>query len=144
MKLIAKCLAVLAFFLPVVAGAQVRQSGQVTPGHPVIWTTNGVIQDAGTASNGLISTLGIQSANSQAECINGGPVTGACSALCFGVNPILGAAQINLNSFGSAPRLPLQFNVNGHLSALVINADGTGGVDDGGTGGNSYVANNIA
>ena len=40
-------LALTAFLFAVSSHAQVRQSGNVTPGHIATWTTTGVIQDGG-------------------------------------------------------------------------------------------------
>ena len=39
--------------------AQVKQSGNVTPGHVAMWTTTGVIQDGGSATAGFLSSIGV-------------------------------------------------------------------------------------
>lgn len=57
-------LAVAALFLIIPAAADgqsqsVRQSGAVTSGHATSWTTNGVVQDAGTVSTPNVNALGL-------------------------------------------------------------------------------------
>jgi len=62
--------------------AQVRQSGNVTPSHIASWTTTGVIQDGGTATNPVISGLGVL-ANGPGICQQSGPNTGAYNRICL-------------------------------------------------------------
>lgn len=52
-------------FAPLTAFAQgaVQQSGPVVSGHAPLWFQNGVIGDAGTATNPLITTLGVHNPN---------------------------------------------------------------------------------
>ncbi len=90
----------LLWLLPSLAFAQVQQSGTVTPGHPVMWTTTGVVQDAGASSNGKLTGLGITSANLSSLCINNGPQSAAYSALCLGINGT--TAAVSVTAFGGA------------------------------------------
>lgn len=109
-----RLIAALLLLWPSLAMAQVQQSGTVTPGHPTMWTTNGVVQDAGTSSQGKLTTLGITSSNLQSNCINNGPATGPYNSLCFGINGT--QAQITLSNFGGAPAIPLTCLINGSTS----------------------------
>jgi hypothetical protein len=70
-----------------------------------------VIQDAGTAANPGLTGIGILSSNQQSFSIANGPVNGAYSSLSIGVTS--SAATIELQSFGGAPDLPLNFVING-------------------------------
>lgn len=105
-------------------GQPVTQGGQVTPNHPTMWTTNGIIGDAGTSDAGGLTTLGITSPGTTPFCINNGSVlAGPYSALCLGINPTSGAT-LTVQAFGGATPLPLNFNMNGNLSSFSIGANG--------------------
>lgn len=104
--------------------AQVRQSGIVNAGHATSWTTTGVIQDAGSAASGSITTLGVTNTGTPI-CINDGPITGSYHQLCLGANS-LGGGLLSYNAYGGASNLPLQINVNGTTSAI-----GTGTINTG-------------
>ena len=49
----------LLLSLPAAAQAPIIQSGTVTPGHPLVWITDGVAADGGTAAMGALSGIGI-------------------------------------------------------------------------------------
>lgn len=100
-------LAFLAFVLLAgVAQAQVRQSGNVTPGHIGCWTTTGVVQDCGTPGNPFVTGgLGIVSSNAQSIVIDNAKITGPYNQLGMGVTA--GAANITLQAFGGATDIPL-------------------------------------
>lgn len=105
-------------------GQPVTQGGQVTPNHPTMWMTNGIIGDAGTSDAGGLTTLGITSPGTTPFCINNGSVlAGPYSALCLGINPTSGAT-LTVQAFGGATPLPLNFNMNGNLSSFSIGANG--------------------
>ena len=106
------CSLVLVVGLVGAAPAQILQSGNVTPGHPLYWVTNGVAGDAGTAANGFLTSLGI-TAQGPSFCQNSASVTSAgYQQLCFGVTTATGA-NISLQNFGTAPSGTLTFSVNG-------------------------------
>ena len=102
---------------------KVLQSGTVTPGHVAVWTTDGVVQDGGTSAGSSLTSLGITSAGDTPFAINDASV-GPYSAFSLGINPTNGAL-ISVNSFGGAPLLGLNFRINGNLSNLSINPDGS-------------------
>lgn len=77
-------LALLLALLPAAAVAQVKQSGNVTPGHAVAWTTDGVIKDAGTPVSGALTGLGVTTSG-PGFCQNSGPITGPYNQLCLSV-----------------------------------------------------------
>jgi hypothetical protein len=109
-----KLLAALILVYPALAWAQapVKQSGTVTPGHATSWTTNGVVQDAGTAANGKLSSLGI-TASGPSFCINSAAITSAgWQQFCFGVTTANGGA-ISVQNFGTALAKPFTVTVNG-------------------------------
>ncbi len=99
------------------AFAQVKQSGTITAGHATSWTTNGIIQDAGTAGAGALNALGI-TASGTPLCINDAPVTGQYHQLCLGANS-LGGGLLSYTANGGASNLPFQFLFNG--GAVVFN-----------------------
>lgn len=106
------------------AFGQVRQNGTVSPGHPAMWTTTGIIQDAGTSAKGGLTTLGITAAGSTPFCINNGLTTGAYSAFCLGANPTSGNALLSVTAVNGATPMGLSFNMNGNLSSFSIGANG--------------------
>lgn len=77
--------AALVALVPLQAGAQtgtpVKQSGNVTPGHPTQWVANGIVQDAGPALLGFLTGVGVV-ASGQGICQNSAQ-TGARNRLCF-------------------------------------------------------------
>ena len=82
------------------AGAQVLQSGSVTPGHPSAWISSGVIGDAGTPANGILSGVGVTYSGS-GICQNSAAVgTGNYNQLCFTVTST--GASFTLYNYGSA------------------------------------------
>lgn len=119
--------ALLASLLP--ATAQVRQSGTVTLGHAAMWTANGVIQDAGTAALGLLTSLGVTNNGGPGICIRSA-ASGPYNQLCMSVSTAA-AAQISLQNFGGATAQSLAFDINGTVSTFVT---ATG----------SFTANNVA
>lgn len=111
MKAVIALIATL-FALPAFAGGTpVQQSGNVTPHHSVMWTTNGVVQDGGSATNGFLSEVGITKNGGCALGINSGLTTGPYTQLCFGVTS--GSGYFALNSYGGAPNGSISFIING-------------------------------
>lgn len=96
---------------PALASTPVRQSGNVTPRHVPAWTTNGVVQDGGSALNGFLSEVGITRNGGCALGINSGPTNGPYTQFCFGVTS--GQGYFNLQSFGGAPAATLGLTING-------------------------------
>lgn len=94
------------------SGTAVRQSGNVTPGHVPMWTTNGVIQDGGTAAQGFLTSLGVTNNSGPGICINSAPITAPYNRLCFAVSTAANAS-ISLQNLGGAPAERLNFIVNG-------------------------------
>lgn len=113
----------VALLLPSLAIAQVKQSGNVTNGHPVVWVAPGVIGDAGTSSAGALNTLGITSSGSQSDCINSGPVSSPYYQFCLGSNSN-GTALMSLNAVANPTNAPaINIQVNGG-TPVVINQAG--------------------
>ena len=117
--------------------AQVRQSGNVTAGHLTGWTTTGVVQDAGTPSNPLITGgLGIFSANQVSIGINNAKNSGPYNQLGFGVTASGGF--ITLAPFGGAGNLPLNIvapSLNFIINGTTYPFPGGGGGTPGGSNG---------
>lgn len=111
----------------------VEQSGNVTPGHPVVWTTEGVVQDAGTPSAGLITGLGVVKASGTAIGITTGPQTGPYTLFGLGFSATDGNAQLSVTSFNGAPEVGMEVNINGVISPL---PGGGGSGTPGGASGN--------
>jgi hypothetical protein len=101
-------------------GMPVKQSGNVTLGHPMMWVTDGVAGDAGTAAQGFLTSLGV-TASGPALCQNSGPITGAYNQLCFNVTST--GAGFSLNNIGGATggfSLTLNGSPTGLPSALIV------------------------
>lgn len=114
-----RTLAVLLLVLSVhAANAQaVQQSGNVTPGHAARWTATGVVQDAGTAAAGSLTSLGVTTSG-LGICQNSDSITAAgYQQVCLGVTTA-GGGQISVQNFGTATAQPFSFLVNGTAAAL--------------------------
>ena len=104
------------------AHAQVKQSGNITPGHPAMWTTNGVIGDGGPPSNGALSGLG-WTYNGTGACQNSAAITGAYNQLCLGTTTTGGGYLSFFNKAGATGGL--FFNVNGTIYPFPFTGTGT-------------------
>lgn len=105
---------ILLALCPLSAPAQnvpVYQIGAVTPGHAAMWSTTGVLQDAGGPSRGLFNALGVTAAGLPL-CVDDS-LTGPYHELCFGANVLGGGAEISYNAYGGAAPLPMTLNLNG-------------------------------
>lgn len=91
----------------------VQQSGTVTAGHASAWAYSGILQDAGTSTNPVLTTLGVYGTGTP-MCVSNTKVrTGGWYNLCLGYASDLSAAQISLAAFGGASTIPLDLVVNG-------------------------------
>jgi len=75
-------LAAILLWTAAASAQSVQQSGSVTPGHPVMWTTNGIIQDGGTAAIGFLTGLGVV-ASGPGICQESGAVSGPYNRICL-------------------------------------------------------------
>lgn len=118
--LIASCLPALAQ-----TGQPIKQSGNATPGHILMWTTNGIAQDAGTAVQGFLTSVGV-TASGDAICQNSaGPTSAGWQRICLGVTTA-GGADITVQNFGTAAAQPLTLNLNGTAYQFPFTLPGTG------------------
>ena len=106
------------------SGTSVIQTGTVTPGHAVSWTTDGVAQDAGAATAGNLTSLGITNSGNLAFTVstdqNPNP------NVMFGISAsATGAVTLYANSFNGAPAAVLYINLNG--VNYLFNPTGGGG-----------------
>lgn len=100
------------------AAQSVLQSGTVTPGHATKWISNGVIGDAGTAANGLLSSIGVTNAGGPGICVASAAQTAAGrNQLCLSASTS-GVAKISLQNYGTATAQNLQFDINGNTIDL--------------------------
>ena len=76
----------------------VQQSGSVTPNHAACWTTTGVIKDCGSATTGVLSSLGV-TASGPAICQRSA-ASGAYNLLCLQVSSTAGG--IAMTNVGGA------------------------------------------
>lgn len=142
---IASLLLVATLYLFGTLGANsqaVQQSGAVTPGHAVKWTTTGVVSDGGTASNGLLTSIGVQ-ASGPGICQQSGPNTGPLNRVCLNATSTGGG--ISMTNVGGATG-SFTFTLNGVTQGLVTAtlpvtandlacfADSTGTIKDCGVG----------
>lgn len=93
-------------------GSSIKQSGSVTPGHVMMWTTNGVAQDGGTAALGFLTSVGVVASGPGICQRSALPSTNAWQTFCLGVTTA-GGAIISLQNYGTAPAEPLTFVING-------------------------------
>lgn len=97
----------------------VRQRNPVTPNHLASWTTDGVIQDAGTPGNpALTSGFGITSNNEVSIGINNELNPGPFNQFGLGITDV--SAWITVTPYNGAPQLPLNISAGG----LTIIIDG--------------------
>lgn len=81
-----KIIALIFALSSAVANAKnIIQSGNVTPGHGLMWVTDGVAADAGTAAQGFLTSLGV-TAQGPGICQNSGPITSGYNQICLGVS----------------------------------------------------------
>jgi|SRR5215469_9531891 len=102
------------FFACPVEAQTVQQSGTVTPGHATCWTTNGVVQDCGTAATAFLTSLGVVG-QGNILCANSGPLSGPANQICFSVTNT--ALSLNFNNLNGATGNAL-ICVNGTCSGI--------------------------
>ena len=91
----------------------VQQSGSVTPGHATMWNGTGVIKDAGTATNGFLTSLGVTNNGGPGICVSSAvPTAAARNQLCLYVTTN-GGAKLSSYSYGTATNAGFTFDVNG-------------------------------
>lgn len=121
-----KLLAWLVLTLLSVASAaaqSVQQSGNVTPGHPARWISNGVVGDGGTQVNGSLTGLGVTTSGS-GICQNSAATTSAgWQRICLGATTASGGF-LSVQNFGTATAQSLTFVING--SSIVLPSGGSG------------------
>ena len=108
------CFALIASCLPALAqsGSNIRQSGNVTPGHAWAVTTNGIAQDAGTAAVPFLTSIGTVGQGQTICAWTALSTAPGSQSLCFGVFDS-SAATITLQNFGIDTPQSLNFVING-------------------------------
>lgn len=91
----------------------VFQSGLINNGHASYWITNGVIADAGPASAGNLTELGITNTGTP-FCITDALFSGPNHQLCLGALA-LGGGLLNYGSNNGAATLPFTVSTSGPL-----------------------------
>jgi hypothetical protein len=125
MKYILSTILCLASSLAFAQGGPIIQSGNLTPGHPLMGIANGVAGDAGPALGGSLKELGI-TAPGTPFCIGDAPISSPYHQLCLGANS-LGGGLISYDSKGGAPALPLEICVNSTCVQLPFTTTGVVG-----------------
>lgn len=113
-------IAALFLLLSLPAAAQqgaVKQSGNVSPGHPAMWTTNGVIQDGGTPANGALTGVGV-TASGPGICQNSGPITGPYNQVCINATQTGGGSFSVFNNNGATGGF--SFVLNGVTQSILV------------------------
>lgn len=105
--LIASCLPALAQ-----TGTPIKQSGNVTPGHALAWTTNGIAQDAGTAAVPFLTSIGTVGQGQTICAWTALSTAPGSQKLCLGVFDA-SAATITLQNYGIDSPQGLNFVING-------------------------------
>jgi hypothetical protein len=105
------------------SGSPIIQTGTVTPGHVVVWQTDGIAQDAGPATAGIATEFGITKNGGLAFGINSGAPTGPYLQLAFGASSN-GTITVYAESYNGAPQADLVFNINGQNYPFVPSGSG--------------------
>lgn len=112
---------ILALSLALWAGAasaqSVIQSGFVTPGHPMMWVTNGVAGDGGTPAQGNLTGLGV-TASGPGICQASGSRSGPYNQICLGTTQT-GGGVLSINNYNGATG-GFSINVNGSAVGLGV------------------------
>ena len=112
-----KILAALLLAVALPAAAQnVQQSGSVTAGHVTKWITNGVIGDAGTASNPGVTSFGTYGSGPTNCAQSAATSTGNYNRVCL--NATSTALGLTVDNIGSATG-DFSLKVNGTAQSLV-------------------------
>jgi len=98
------------------SGQNITQSGSVTPNHAVMWTLDGVAQDAGPATAGNLTGIGITNNGGVALAVNSGKVSSPYTQFAVVVQG--NTAQIVVGNFGTTAPAELIFVVNGETYSL--------------------------
>lgn len=114
-------LAILAALFVSPASATVMQSGTVTPTHMACWTTNGIIQDCGTAVSSFLTTLGVTASGSALCQSSALPTAGAYNQLCFSTTSTSGG--FTWTSYNGATGVP-SMTINGTVYPFPFSAPG--------------------
>lgn len=105
-------LLLLASCVATSAQTPVKQSGTVTPAHAACWTTNGIVQDCGTAAIPFLNTLGTVYPGDSICAWSALSTSGAAQKICLGANTSTGT-DITVQNFGTASPKNLTLNLNG-------------------------------
>jgi Pectate lyase superfamily protein len=120
--------ALLASYLTAQAqtGTPIKQSGNVTPTHVGAWTTNGVLQDGGTAAIPYLTSIGTVGQGPTDCAWSALSTSGAAQQICLG-GTTAGGAEIYVQNYGSASALPLLLNLNGTIYQFPFSTSGVVG-----------------
>ena len=136
--------ALIAGCLPALAqtGTPIKQSGNVTPGHAGAWTTNGILQDGGTAAIPYLTSIGTVGQGQTICAWTALSTAPGSQRLCFGVFDNA-AATISLQNFGIDTPQNLNFIINGATYSFPYTVGGIVGPNSS-TVGDIAVWNNVA
>lgn len=94
-------------------GQNVQYVSPVTRNHTVLWNTNGVIADGGSAADSPITSIGVTNNGGAGFCVSSDRQTAlGRNQLCFGASTT-GPAVISLQNYGTAAAQNLEFVING-------------------------------
>jgi hypothetical protein len=113
LKVFSGIAAVLAAHSAFAQNTPVYQSGLINRGHGSYWITNGVVGDAGPASAGNLTELGITNTGTP-FCVNDALATGPYHQLCIGALA-LGGGLLNYGANNGAGQLPFTVSASGPL-----------------------------
>jgi hypothetical protein len=94
------------------AGQPIIQSSTVTPGHVGVWTTDGVLQDGGPATEGALTAVGITANGGISFAISSANPPNPYVQYGVGVQSD-GTITQYFESYGGAPGAALVLNING-------------------------------
>src|SRR5271167_2222695 len=99
-------------------GKTTTQSGTVTPNRVAVWATDGTLVDAGPASGGAATTLGVTNNGGFGLCVNSGPVASPFTQYAVTVSST-GTVQIIVNRLGDATPVSLEYVINGTIYPFI-------------------------
>jgi len=107
------------------AGQPIIQSSTVTPGHVGVWTTDGVLQDGGPATEGALTAVGITANGGISFAISSANPPNPYVQYGVGVSST-GVITQYFESYGGAPAASVFYNINGVTYAF--NPAGNGNI----------------
>lgn len=113
---------ILAFALlslPGSAQQTVKQSGNVSGGHSVVWVAPGIIGDGGAAINGILTSLGVTNNGGPGVCVNSAATTGPYNQICISATTN-GGTKLSSYAYNGATSPGFVLDINGTIQFVPL------------------------